>query len=77
MLFLSSHHAAAADKIAAEANRLLGTSNLLGCTGEAIVGTAREVEEEPALSLWLARWPGVRITPMHLAFERTAEGGAA
>ena len=28
---------------------LLGTSNLLGCTGEAIAGTAREVEEEPAL----------------------------
>src|SRR5262245_57978256 len=55
MLFVSPHHAAAADHIAAEACQLLGTTNLLGCTGEAIAGTAREVEEEPALSLWLAR----------------------
>jgi small ligand-binding sensory domain FIST len=76
LLFLSSHHASAADHIAAEACQLLGTSNVLGCTGEAIAGTAREVEEEPALSLWLARWPGVRLVPMHLEFERTSEGGA-
>jgi small ligand-binding sensory domain FIST len=76
ILFLSPHHAQAADQIAAEAGNILGTGNLLGCTGEAIAGTGREIEDEPALSLWLARWPGVRITPMHLAFERTAEGGA-
>jgi small ligand-binding sensory domain FIST len=76
ILFFSPHHAAAADLIAAEACQLLGTTNLLGCTGESIVGTNREVEDEPALSLWLAHWPGVRLTPMHLKFERTAEGGA-
>ena len=75
LLFISPHHASAAEQIAADACQLLGTTNVLGCTGEAIAGTAREVEEEPALSLWLARWPGVRITPMHLQFERTPEGG--
>jgi small ligand-binding sensory domain FIST len=76
LLFLSPHHAAAADKIAAEACQMLGTTNLLGCTGEGIAGTGQEVEDEPALSLWLARWPGVRLTPMHLSFQRTPEGGA-
>src|SRR5262245_61895886 len=76
LLFLSAHYVAAADEIAVKAWDLLGTANLLGCTGEAIAGTAREVEEDPALSLWLARWPGVRLTPMHLGFERTPEGGA-
>jgi len=76
VLFLSPHHAEAADRIAAEACQLLGTNNLLGCTGEAIAGTGQEIEEQPAMSLWVARWPGVRITPLHLRFERTAEGGA-
>jgi small ligand-binding sensory domain FIST len=75
VLFLSPHHARAADHLAAEACQLLETANILGCTGEAIVGTGREVEEQPALSLWLARWPGVRLVPMHLEFERTPEGG--
>src|SRR3989442_7313583 len=46
VLFLSPHHAAAADEIAEKACDLIGTSNLLGCTGEAIAGTARELEEQ-------------------------------
>jgi small ligand-binding sensory domain FIST len=76
LLFVSPHHARAADALAGEACELLGTASVIGCTGEAIVGTGREIEQEPALSLWLARWPGVRITPMHLTLERTREGGA-
>src|SRR4029078_4609360 len=76
LLFISAHHAAAADDIAERACDLVGTSNLLGCTGEAIAGTAREIEEEPAFSLWIARLPGVRLTAMHLDFDRTPEGGA-
>lgn len=75
-LFFSPHHVKSADRLAAEACELLGTENLLGCSGESIVGTGREVEEAPAMSVWLARWPGARILPMHLEFERTAEGGA-
>jgi small ligand-binding sensory domain FIST len=74
--FFSTHHVARAESLAAEASRLLGTSCLLGASGESIVGTGREIEDGPALSLWLARWPGTTITPMHLEFERTPEGGA-
>ncbi len=76
LLFLSPHHAAAADEIARQACDLIGTANVLGCTGESIAGNAREIEEEPALAVWLARWPGARLTAMHLNFERTPEGGA-
>jgi small ligand-binding sensory domain FIST len=47
----------------------------LGCTGESIVGGAREIENEPAVSLWLARLPGVSLTPMHLTYQRAPEGG--
>ena len=74
-LFVSPHHASAVDRLAPLAVELLGTHNLLGCTGESIVGTRREIEDAPALSLWLARWPGARLTPFHLRFERTSEGG--
>ena len=76
VLFCSPHHAAGADGLAERACELLGTSTLLGCTGESIVGVGREIEESPALSMWLARWPAVRLLPMHLALERTQEGGA-
>ncbi|MEX2172734.1 MAG: FIST N-terminal domain-containing protein [Pirellulaceae bacterium] len=75
MLFFSRHHAALADHLAAEACNLLGTDNLLGCSGEAIVGTQREIEHEPAISLWLAHWPGVQTSLLNLQFERTREGG--
>ena len=73
-LFVSPHHARAADGLAKEACELLGTGNLLGCTGESIVGSGREVEEEPALALWLARLPRAKLTTLHLEFERTREG---
>lgn len=76
VLFLSSHFAGAADGLASRACDVLGTEQLLGCTGESLVGTGREVEEQPAASVWLARWPGVTIRPFHLEFERTHEGGA-
>lgn len=76
ILFFSPHHATAADEIAASVCEALGTTNLLGCTGESIAGGHQEVEEVPALSLWVAHLPGVEITPMQLRFERTSEGGA-
>lgn len=76
VLFLSSEHAANADSIAAHACEALETNNLIGCTGESIVGIGQEVEEDVALSLWVAWFPESRITPMHLRFERTSEGGA-
>jgi small ligand-binding sensory domain FIST len=75
ILFCSSHHADHADQLAAEACDLVGTDKLMGCTGEAIVGTGREIENEPALSLWLAQLPGVTTSLFNLQFERTREGG--
>ena len=48
---------------------------LLGCTGQAIVGTGREVEATPALSLWVASLPQASILPMHLEYQQTPDGG--
>jgi small ligand-binding sensory domain FIST len=35
----------------------------------------REIEGDSALSVWLARWPGVQASLFNLQFERTREGG--
>ena len=75
VVFFSREHAAKADALAGQLCDLLGTENILGCGGESIVGVGQEVEEGPALSLWLAKWPGVTARLLNLNFERTPEGG--
>jgi small ligand-binding sensory domain FIST len=75
MAFVSSHFAGQMSEIAAEIRKRTSVECLLGCTGESIVGNAREIEEAPAVALWLASLPGVSISPMHLQFEKTTEGG--
>ncbi len=53
-----------------------GAGCLLGCSGESIACGGREIEQEPALALWLAHLPGVSVTPIGLDYDQTAEGGA-
>src|SRR5262245_18111090 len=75
MLFYSPDHLPNAPDLAGAAWARLGAGSLLGCPGEAVVGNEREVEQGPALSLWLARWARpVKQTPFHLAYEPTPEG---
>jgi small ligand-binding sensory domain FIST len=75
VLFFSAHHAGAARELAAGVRRELAPCCLLGCVGEAIVGNDREIEGEPALSLWLAKFAKpATLTPFHLVLERTPEG---
>lgn len=76
LLFASQHHAADFEKLAVEVCQRLGTERVIGCTGEAIVGVGREVEDEPAVSLWLAKLPGVSVSLMHLLFERAGAESA-
>lgn len=74
MLFLSPHHARQAEDLAAMAKRRLVPRCLLGCTGETVVGNGRELEEGPALSLWLGKWKtAVELQPFHLVWERMPE----
>ncbi len=75
LLFFSPHHALRAETLAEELGRRLAPRVALGCIGEAIIGNDREIEQQPALSLWAARWnQPVRLTPFHLTLERTADG---
>jgi small ligand-binding sensory domain FIST len=76
LVFVSHHHASDFSDLAERICDPLHTNNLLGCTGEAIVGGGREIENQPAISLWAARLPDTRIDTFHLQFARTPEGGS-
>lgn len=75
VVFVSHHHGPRYERLAESLCRYLGTENLIGCTGESIVGQAREVEEGPAISLFVAELPGTQVMPFHLEFQRTPDGG--
>jgi small ligand-binding sensory domain FIST len=75
VLFATHHHAAEFGSLAAQACDLLETESLIGCAAEAVAGVGREVEDEPAIALWLATLPNATLRPMHLDFQRTPEGG--
>jgi small ligand-binding sensory domain FIST len=75
LVFFSPHHAGEAAAIAAVLGQRLTPRCLLGCLGESIVGNEAEVEQSPALSLWLAAWQKpVGLEPCHITLEQTAEG---
>jgi small ligand-binding sensory domain FIST len=76
LVFFSPHHAPAVEEIATSLHAKLGPACvLLGCQGESIVGNDREIEEGPAMSLWLARWPQpIEQLAFHLTLEETSEG---
>jgi small ligand-binding sensory domain FIST len=74
-LFFSPHHPGSAELLAASAQQELKATVLLGCVGESIIGNDQEVEGNPALSLWLARWAKpVEAQAFHLTLEETSEG---
>ena len=69
------HHAEALAEIAAEVTRHGLGQNVLGCTGESIVGEDQEIEGAPALSLWSLRLPGITVQPRRLTFADGAFDG--
>jgi small ligand-binding sensory domain FIST len=73
--FFSPHHGGQAEVIARTLTDRLKPRCLLGCIGESIVGGGQEIEQRPALSLWLAAFPsGVELEPFHLMLEQTPDG---
>ena len=52
----------------------LAPERLIGCTGEAIIGDGREIENAPALSLWCAVLPEIAIQTFRLGVEPSTDG---
>jgi small ligand-binding sensory domain FIST len=76
LLFASSHQTDDVERIVAKLAPNLDGAALIGCTTQAAIGGHREVEEGPALSLWLAHLPGARLAPFELSTEQTPDGDA-
>lgn len=64
--FASSHHASSYDTIASTLTRELGGANLIGCSGQSVIGGGHELESRPGLALTGATLPGVAIHPFGL-----------
>jgi small ligand-binding sensory domain FIST len=75
VLFASAHFFGSAEALVARVAEEAGRLPLIGCVAEAVAGGAREVESEPAVSLWLAADLG-RVETFAMEFVRTPSGGA-
>src|SRR5436190_22755588 len=74
LVFASPHHAASAREIVDAVRAAAAPAHLIGCVGESVVGGAREVEDAPAVSVWLGSLAG-RVETFHMTFVRTESGG--
>jgi small ligand-binding sensory domain FIST len=75
LVFFSPHHYGQADAVVESLARSLNAKALIGCQGEAIIGPHREVENGPALAVWLADFGGrVTVDPFHLQPTDTPDG---
>lgn len=74
LVFASPHHAPVAESVVDVVRRVTDSAPLIGCVAESVVGGAREVEDEPAVAVWLAGVAGEAET-FHMEFVRTSEGG--
>jgi len=71
---LKAHHGDALNEAAAVVAERFSPQVLLGCIGEGIIAQEREIEGQPAVTVWVGRLPGVRLTPFHIQFHETTEG---
>ncbi len=67
VLTVTPHHRGALEDIVPAIAATLAPRALIGSTAVAVIGGNREVEQQPAIALWAARWDGdqtvVRIPP--------------
>jgi len=73
MVFVSSHHGPDFTETATAVRQSIDTDHLIGCSGESIVGNNREIEREPALSLWAAYLPGSEVQTSHLQYKSSPD----
>ena len=74
VLFASAHFFDSAEDLAVAVTEQAGPVPLIGCVAEAVAGGPREVESEPAVSLWLAAGLGP-VETYAMEFVRTSSGG--
>jgi small ligand-binding sensory domain FIST len=74
--FASTHHVGAFEDIGPALRDILEPRVLVGGTAVAVVGGAHEVEENPALTVFAARFDDATLTPVTLRVQETPDGAA-
>jgi small ligand-binding sensory domain FIST len=72
MVTTTRPHAGALEDVAATLGAVLHPLAVVGCSAESVVGTGREVEETPAISVWAGRVGP--LAPVALDATRLADG---
>ncbi len=75
VLFASAHFLASADDLIAAVAEQAGPVPLIGCVADGVIGGAREIESDAAVSLWLAAGTGP-VETFSMDFVGTDSGGA-
>lgn len=75
LAFLSPSHAEAAEVVSERLRASLGPAHLLGTTAGGVVAGGREIEDDPALSVWAASLPGAEVRT--LRYHPPSESGLA
>ena len=78
VMFVTAAHGGALEDMARAARTVLRPKALLAATAVSVVGGGREVEEQPAVTLWAGSFrsrPGVAaLSPVRIDAVRTSEG---
>ena len=74
VVFASPQHFGAAEAVLDAVHEAASPQALVGCIAEAVVGDGREIEDEPAITVWVANLPAAPET-FHLSFEPMTGGG--
>lgn len=75
LAFLSPVHAQAAGLVSERLRATLAPAHLLGATASGVVAGGRELEGDPALSVWAASLPGAEVRT--LRYQPPSESGLA
>ncbi len=70
-IFVSGLEPEAAGRALIEAGELSGASTVIGCSADGVLGAGQAVEGLPAVSVWLASLPDVRLRSYHLEVLRS------
>src|SRR5260370_733347 len=75
LVFFSPHHVRSAGQLMEVLPDRLKARGMIGCSAVAVAGHDREIEDQPALSLWLGRWNETgEIETFHLNLAENSRG---
>jgi small ligand-binding sensory domain FIST len=66
VVFTSRPHMADVESLLGVVRGHLDPGHLIGCCAQGVVGTGKEVEEGPGISVWAASLPGTEVESFHL-----------